>query len=153
LRSGTIEVKVYLRGFSGADLSSVYELACQTLSERYDPGLFTTVSSSWPEGFLVVKSQQGIKAFLLGAMTSQIQSRVLMLAVSGDLRRRGVGTMLMSRFMEESYKKGTRVVTLEVRKNNDAALSFYNKLGFRRVDVIKNYYNDGEDAYQMQRWL
>ncbi len=76
-----------------------------------------------------------------------------MLAVSGDLRRRGVGTMLMSRFMEESYKKGTRVVTLEVRKNNDAALSFYNKLGFRRVDVIKNYYNDGEDAYQMQRWL
>ena len=144
---------VYLRGFSEADLANVYELACQTLSERYDPGIFTSISSSWPEGSIVVESAHDIKAFLLGAMTSPVQSRVLMLAVSPELRRRGVGTMLMNRFMEASSKRGTRVVTLEVRKNNDAALNFYQKMGFRRIDVIRNYYNDGQDAYQMQRWL
>ena len=55
--------------------------------------------------------------------------------------------------MEVSSRSGTRVVTLEVRKHNRAALNFYQKLGFRRVDVIHNYYNDGEDAFQMQRWL
>lgn len=144
---------MYLRGFSGTDLGSVYELACETLSERYDPGLFTTASSAWPEGFLVVDTPHGIQAFLLGVMSSQVQSRVLMLAVSKDLQRKGLGTMLMNQFLRESCKKGTRIVTLEVRKNNEAALCFYRKLGFHRVDVIPNYYNDGEDAYQMQRWL
>ena len=137
-------MKVYLRGFSEADLANVYELACQTLSERYDPGIFTSISSSWPEGSIVVESSHGIEAFLLGAVTSSVQSRVLMLAVSPELRRKGV---------EASSKRGTRAVILEVRKHNDPALNFYQKLGFRRIDVIRNYYNDGEDAYQMQRWL
>jgi len=146
-------VLVYLRGFSESDLGSVYELACKTLSERYDPNMFTSISSSWPEGSLVVDSSHGIKAFLLGSLSSSVQSRVLMLAVSEDIRRRGLGTMLMRRFLEESYKKGTRVVSLEVRRNNRAALNLYNKLGFRIVEVISHYYNDGEDAYRMQRWL
>jgi len=146
-------IKVYLRGFSQADLPLVYDLACKTLSEKYDPSLFISLSLSWPDGFIVVESPDGIKAFILGALLPNLQSRVLMLAVSPDSRRRGIGTMLMKRFLEESSKRGTRIVTLEVRKHNDAALNFYHKLGFLRVGVIGNYYNDGEDAYQMQRWL
>ncbi len=144
---------MYLRGFSVADLSSVYDLACYTLSERYDPNLFTTISASWPEGFTVVESPWGIKAFLLGIMTSPVHSRVLMLAVSPDMRRKGVGTMLMERFLEESIKKGAKVLTLEVRKGNMAAMEFYKKLGFQPIDVIEGYYNDGEDAYQMQMFV
>jgi [ribosomal protein S18]-alanine N-acetyltransferase len=144
---------LYLRGFSANDLSSVYDLACYTLSERYDPNLFITISASWPEGFTVVESPWGIKAFLLGVMTSSVHARVLMLAVSPDIRRKGVGTMLMERFQDESMKKGAKVLTLEVRKGNSAAMEFYKKFGFQPIDVIKGYYNDGEDAYQMQMFV
>lgn len=144
---------MYLRGFSHSDLGSVYALACQTLSERYDPNLFTTISSSWPEGFIVVESPFGIKAFILGVMTSNIRSRVLMLTVSPELRRKGVGTMLMNRYLEECRKKGAKVVSLEVRKGNTAAMEFYKKFCFTPFDVIRGYYNDGEDAYQMQLFL
>lgn len=135
------------------DLPSVYDLACSTLSERYDPTLFTTISSSWPEGFIVVESPWGIKAFILGILTSSIHSRVLMLAVASEMRQKGIGTMLMSRYLEESRKKGAKVVTLEVRKGNRPAMGFYRKFGFQPMDVIKNYYNDGEDAYQMQLFI
>ena len=144
---------MYLRGFSVDDLPSVYDLACSTLSERYDPNLFMTISASWPEGFTVVESPWGIRAFLLGVMTSSVHARVLMLAVAPDMRRKGVGTMLMAHFIGESAKKGARVLTLEVRKGNDAAMEFYRKIGFQSVDVIKGYYNDGEDAYQMQLFI
>jgi ribosomal protein S18 acetylase RimI-like enzyme len=144
---------LYLRGFAQTDLPSVYDLACSTLSERYDPNLFMTISATWPEGFTVVESPWGIKAFLLGIMTSSVHARVLMLAVSEDMRRRGIGTMLMNNFQVESVKKGARVLTLEVRKGNDAAMEFYKKLGFQVMDVIEGYYNDGEDAYQMQRFI
>lgn len=101
----------------------------------------------------MVESPWGIKAFLLGIMTSSVHARVLMLAVSEDMRRRGIGTMLMNNFQVESVKKGARVLTLEVRKGNDAAMEFYKKLGFQVMDVIEGYYNDGEDAYQMQRFI
>ncbi len=144
---------LHLRGFSVGDLPAVYNLACSTLSERYDPNLFATISSSWPEGFIVVESPWGIKAFLLGVMTSPIHSRVLMLAVAPDMRRRGIGTMLMERYLEESRKKGARVLTLEVRKGNHAAMEFYRRFNLEPVDVIEGYYNDGEDAYQMQVFL
>ncbi len=144
---------MHLRGFSIDDLPSVYNLACTTLSERYDPNLFVTISSSWPEGFIVVESPWGIKAFLLGVMTSSIHSRVLMLAVSPELRRKGIGTMLMDRYLEESRRKGAKVLTLEVRKGNVGAMEFYQRFNFQPVDVIRGYYNDGEDAYQMQRMI
>jgi ribosomal-protein-alanine N-acetyltransferase len=144
---------LHLRGFSVSDLPSVYNLACSTLSERYDPHLFTTISNSWPEGFIVVESPWGIKAFLLGVMTSPIHSRVLMLAVSPDMRRRGIGTMLMERYLEESRRKGARILTLEVRKGNHAAMEFYRRFNLEPVDVIEGYYNDGEDAYQMQLFI
>lgn len=148
-----IDEALHLRGFSVSDLPAVYNLACSTLSERYDPNLFTTISSSWPEGFIVADSPWGIKAFLLGVMTSQIHSRVLMLAVAPETRRRGIGTMLMERYLDESRRKGARVLTLEVRKGNHAAMEFYKRFNFEPVDVIEGYYNDGEDAYQMQLFI
>ncbi|MBI0583176.1 MAG: GNAT family N-acetyltransferase [Methanomassiliicoccus sp.] len=144
---------MHVRGFSISDLPSVYDLACTTLSERYDPDMFTTISTSWPEGFMVAEGTWGVKAFLLGVMTSSIHSRVLMLAVSPEVRRMGIGTMLMERYLEASRRKGARILTLEVRKGNAAAMGFYRRFNLQPVDVIKNYYNDGEDAYQMQLYI
>lgn len=144
---------MHLRGFSVSDLPSVYNLACSTLSERYDPNLFATISSSWPEGFIVVDTPWGIKAFLLGVMSSPVHSRVLMLAVAPEMRRRGIGTMLMERYLDESRRRGARVLTLEVRKGNHAAMGFYRRFNLEPVDVIEGYYNDGEDAYQMQLFI
>jgi [ribosomal protein S18]-alanine N-acetyltransferase len=66
------------------------------------------------------------------------------------VRRKGIGTSLIGRFLQEAASKGVHIVTLEVRRSNFAALEFYNKLGFRPVTIMKGYYNDGEDAYQMQ---
>lgn len=99
---------------------------------------------------MVVESPWGIKAFLLGVMTSSIHSRVLMLAVSPEIRRMGIGTMLMERYLQESRRKGAKVLTLEVRKGNTVAMDFYRRFNFQPVDLIRGYYNDGEDAYQMQ---
>ncbi len=150
---GSIDHSVFLRNFSPSDLTSVYDLACSTLSERYDPLIFNDLSISWPQGFMVIDGPWGINAFILGVMPSPVHSRVLMLAVKPEAQRRGLGTQLMQRFLQESRIKGARVVSLEVRKGNIEAIRFYKRLGFRIFNEIKEYYNDGEDAYQMQCFL
>lgn len=144
---------VFLRSYAPSDLSSVYDLACSTLSERYDPLLFNDIGLSWPEGFLVIDGPWGVNAFILGVMPSIVHARILMLAVKRDAQRKGLGTQLLQRFLQESRIKGARVVSLEVRKGNSEAIRFYKRLGFRVFNEISEYYNDGEDAYQMQCFI
>ena len=43
------------------------------------------------------------------------------------------------------------LITLEVASKNIAAINLYEKFGFEIVNVRKNYYPDGDDAYLMAR--
>lgn len=65
-------------------------------------------------------------------------------------RRRGVGELLLIAAMEAALRRGSRIVTLEVRASNEAARSLYRKYGFQDVGVRKRYYSDNnEDAVIM----
>ena len=62
-------------------------------------------------------------------------------------RRQGIATNLI-KFMEDS--NSVKNITLEVRKNNDVAISFYEFLGFKKVAIRKNYYKN-EDGILMMK--
>jgi len=123
------------------------------LRERYTPSLFVNLHHYWPEGFIVIEDLGTVQGFILGVMVSNIQARILMLAVRGDRRRRGYGTLLFHRFCAECAKKGVRYITLEVRESNISAILFYEKMGFQSVGEIKRYYTDGEHAHKMHFFL
>ncbi len=47
-----------------------------------------------------------------------------------------------------------KYVSLHVRAGNRAALALYkDKLKYEIVDTEVGYYNDGEDAYSMEKWF
>ena len=65
-------------------------------------------------------------------------------------RRRGIGELLLISAIEAAMKRGSRLVTLEVRESNQAARALYRKYGFREVGLRKRYYADNqEDAVIM----
>jgi ribosomal-protein-alanine N-acetyltransferase len=69
------------------------------------------------------------------------------IAVRSDLRRRGVGSRLLDKAMQESRRCGARWATLEVRRANLAAQELYGKHGFSVRGVRACYYTDtGDDA-------
>jgi ribosomal-protein-alanine N-acetyltransferase len=70
------------------------------------------------------------------------------LAVLPELRSRGLGTQLLDATIVEAAHLGAEVLSLEVRESNAPALRLYEKAGFERVSVRKNYYtNPVEDAW------
>ena len=70
------------------------------------------------------------------------------IAVSPDLRGRGLGRRLLEHILAEGRARSMAFATLEVRPSNRPAVSLYRSLGFRKVAVRKNYYhNDREDAH------
>ncbi len=63
---------------------------------------------------------------------------------------------LAKRYLEKRLKELTQLyqqITLEVRSSNQRAIGLYKALGFREHQILKSFYADGEDAYNMVKEL
>ena len=143
---------VSLRGFRPTDVPYVAAIVADALHERYDPSLYASLSHDWPDGFLVAADPQDVPiGFLLGVCQVEREARVLMFAVDRPHRTQGIGTLLMSNFLERCRARAFRRVTLEVRVSNATAIRFYSRYQFSVIDRLHAYYSDGENGYQMAR--
>jgi len=80
------------------------------------------------------------------------QAHINNLAVLPELRGQGLGTQLLEAVIAEALHLGAILLTLEVRQSNEPALRLYEKAGFYREGVRKNYYtNPIEDALILSR--
>ncbi len=147
-------VQYELRGFRTTDLNAIVAIVSEALHEYYESSLYHSLSQQWSQGFLVAAEAMGQPVgFLLGVIQSDHEARVLMFAVDRQRREQGVGSMLMSAFLDRCRDRGLRRVTLEVRVSNANAIRFYTRFRFSVVDLLRGYYSDGENGYQMARDL
>jgi ribosomal-protein-alanine N-acetyltransferase len=75
-------------------------------------------------------------------------SWIATIGVEPRFRRRGIGRELL-RACEARLT--TPRLRLSVRSSNDAAIRLYREEGYTQVDVLQNYYKDGEAAILMQK--
>jgi len=82
---------------------------------------------------------------------------IMTLGVSSDCRRSGLGSRMIRRCIREVEADPTcGTMYLHVITFNDAAIRFYENLGFSRVDTIEDYYRiDGRshDCYLYARYF
>ncbi len=73
--------------------------------------------------------------------------RLMNLAVEPSIRRRGIASDLIRYMLSVGRESGAVRAVLEVRASNVAALSLYERVGFRQVALRRRYYTDPvEDA-------
>jgi ribosomal-protein-alanine N-acetyltransferase len=139
---------ISLRPFSKTDLSHVLEI------ER------ASFPSPWKEEFFISELRNPYSCFLVAEKKEEVigyiccwfivdEGQILNLAVHPDSRQSGVGKLLVREILKEAKKKRVDSLSLEVRKNNLAALSLYKRLGFYEMTIRRKYYEDGEDALLM----
>ncbi len=75
------------------------------------------------------------------------------LGVLPGRRRHGIGQALLKAILDQPEAAGATIMTLEVRRSNREALSFYERHAFRAVALRPRYYPDGEEAVIMIRPL
>ena len=69
------------------------------------------------------------------------------IAVLSAYRGKGAGEALLTRASDDARERGCAFITLEVRGSNTAAIALYEKCGFEKAGVRKNFYsNPAEDA-------
>jgi ribosomal protein S18 acetylase RimI-like enzyme len=145
---------VTLRGFRPSDVPFVAAIVSDALHEHYDPSLYLSLSAEWPDGFLIASDSHEVPiAFLLGVSQVEHEARILMFAVDRNHRMGGIGRLLMETFFQRCLARGFRRVTLEVRVSNATAIRFYTRFDYSVIDLLRGYYSDGENGYQMGRPL
>jgi len=73
-------------------------------------------------------------------------------AVRPEYRRRGLGTRLVERVLEDGRRRGAVRVLLEVRSANLAARQLYEQMGFTVLGVRRAYYREPvDDALMLSR--
>lgn len=80
-------------------------------------------------------------------------ARLYSIAVSEAFRGKKIALSLMQEALRAAEQKGYKTMRLEVRSTHQYTRNFYARLGFSPIKHIPHYYQDGEEAIQMERGL
>jgi len=81
------------------------------------------------------------------------RARIYSLAVSPAYRHLGIAKKLCAAIEDEAKWRNCASILLEVRPDNHAAISFYQKNGYEIFGSYTKFYEDGTDAWRMKKIL
>ncbi len=153
-----------IRNATEKDLEVIREINLKTLPENYPPYFFRELWVKYNKAFYVaVSPDEKIVGYIMCRVEYKpgffkhflVKSgHVVSIAVLKEHRRKGLGYALMAYAMKSLYENyDCKETYLEVRVTNKPAITLYEKLGYKIIKVLHQYYLDGEDAYLMARPL
>ena len=137
---------------TGDDLDSVMAIEAASYSTPWNLEHFRNEIASrfsWP--YVAVEGENVVGYVCLMSLFEEAQ--ILNIAVMPGRRGRGIARMLLEHAFRLALEQGAEILALEVRASNSAAISLYEKLGFRRVGIRARYYDSVEDAVLMEKTL
>jgi [ribosomal protein S18]-alanine N-acetyltransferase len=80
-------------------------------------------------------------------------ARLYSLATQPEARGKGVGTALVEATEAAARLRRCRALRLEVRTDNHSAIKLYERLGYRRIRALADYYQNGADGWRYEKLL
>lgn len=100
---------------------------------------------------LVCAKDENIVGILLYSVMYE-RAEIDYICVKKEFRNKNIATDLINEMFTILIQDNVETVSLEVRKSNIPARSFYKKMGFSEVSIRSNYYKN-EDGILMVRKL
>ena len=98
--------------------------------------------------FIVAKNKSEIIGFA-GFKALLDTADLMNIVVKKSYRNQGIGSLLLKELMHLFYSFSLSSLYLEVNENNFPAIRLYQKFGFKKIDVRKNYYPNEQNAIIM----
>jgi ribosomal-protein-alanine N-acetyltransferase len=139
------EMKLDFERMTEKHLSDVLAIEQASFTDPWSEGMFRQELEEDPGKYsMVLTLDAQVIGYGLGWIVLD-EFHLGNLAVSPEHKGQGYGSLILKRMLETVKKAGCRIVTLEVRASNLAAISLYHKFKFKEIAVRKKYYQD-EDA-------
>jgi ribosomal-protein-alanine N-acetyltransferase len=143
-----------LRSYEPHDFTALHRLD----QSCFPPGI--SYSKTTLHYFLTIPSADCVVALeenhLAGFILSEENpplAHIITLDVAAKERRHGVGTALLQKLESNLAARGVRSILLETATDNEAAVAFWQRHGYRSEAVLKRYYLGRTDAHEMRKIL
>jgi [ribosomal protein S18]-alanine N-acetyltransferase len=150
-------MEVEIAAMAEAHLGAVMEIERYSFIAPWSKNLFCHELSTHISRSFVALVREADRQQVAAYMCSWIiheEGNILKFACHPQYRRQGVGRLLLRHGLQDAWRMGARIASLEVRPSNTGALLFYTACGFVRAGVRKGYYQEtAEDAVIMEMEL
>ncbi|GAC1299381.1 MAG: hypothetical protein NVS9B2_03720 [Steroidobacteraceae bacterium] len=128
------------------------DLIEQGLTWSWTPARVQHFISGSESSVVVARRERHIAAFAIMHVGDEV-AHLNLLAVAPEHRRQGLGRRLVDWLTATAIEAGVFRINLELRKCNDTARTFYERMGFDRLGIVQGYYQGREAALRMSRCL
>ena len=146
--------RVILAPLGEADLDEVVQIERDCFEMPWTRPMFAAELHKTIGRNYSARTSDGRMAGFLIAYAIADGGHLLNIAVRPEMRRSGIGRILLGYFIEVLRAEKMEAIYLEVRRSNAAAIELYKSFGLERIGTRYGYYeNNGEDAIVMARKL
>lgn len=137
-----------IRFMNENDIPFVVKYDRQILGQSLGEETYKNELEQNPFSYYFVMENPDNKAFLghVGIWIDTPLGQILNIYIIPEMQMIGLGSKLMNFVIDFLKEHQVTTLTLEVRQSNNLAKNFYQKFGFQKVAVRKQYYENGEDA-------
>lgn len=141
-----------IREFRRQDIKRVLEIEKTSFKDPYPANVLIDIYNLGA-GFLVAQQDNIVVGYIIFWIRFEDEGHIISIAVDKNYRRKALGSKLVKTALEIFKRYNISQIKLEVRVNNVGAIKFYKDMGFTEREVLKEYYEDLEDAVLMDMYL
>ena len=143
-----------LRPYRPADLDTLYQIdqVCFPKGIAYGHGELRIYLHSPGAHCLLADVAGETVGFILTERSRRV-AHIITLDVLERHRRQKIGSLLLAAAEQEAASHGATRIVLETATNNQAAIAFWQRHGYREFGIAENYYGRDLHAFQMEKRL
>ena len=145
---------ILLRSYEPHDFAALHKLdqSCFLPGISYSKTTLRYFLTLGSADCVVAVEENHIVGFVLSEENPPL-AHIITLDVSEKNRRQGIGTAMLRQLEENLALRGVRSILLETATDNEAAVAFWKRHGYRIEATLKRYYLRQLDAYEMRKIL
>ena len=140
------EMTLRIRQAKDADMPSILTIEQDSFGEPWCQGDFDRQENA--QGMVAEHDDQVVGFVVYETRLGKI--RILNIAAADEYRRQCVGTQLIDALIAKLCPEKPRSIAIIIAETNAAAIEFVCKLGFRSTKVLREHFNNQEDAIRFE---
>ncbi len=147
-----------LRGYQADDLDAMHALdvVCFERPFRFTRGAMRRFAEVKKARVIIADEGGELVGFVILHLEEDAEGRtgyIITLDVEPAQRRKGIAGILMREVERQARMDGCAALVLHVFAGNEAAIRFYDRVGFVRSHRVEDFYGVGLDAWVYHRLL
>lgn len=131
-----------------SDIPAIMDLEQGSIEHPWESKAIETLITDNNKTCLVAELG-GVIVSYVGAESVLDESNIGNIVTHKEYRGKGIATELFEALLTELKAQGIKKLFLEVEHDNEPAIALYEKFGFVRYGLRRDYYGQGKDAILM----